>query len=170
MEKNKDEIIKSRPAKRDKVFGYQLLLDLYDCSDGVCDDLSLCYHFLDEIVDELGMAKQSPPSIFRSDAERYPDKAGLSGWVPLIESSVVIHTLSEKNFITIDIYTCGYFDPKLAKKFCTNYFGPKKIESHFTERGKDYYKTDTTYHSMEVKKGKIQNINIKSTQNNKKKH
>ena len=39
------------------------------------------------------MEKQAPPSIFRSDATRFPDKAGLSGWVPLIESSIVIHTL-----------------------------------------------------------------------------
>jgi len=148
---------------RDKVFGFQLLLDLYDCRDEVCDDLDLCYKFLDEIVDNLKMQKQSPPSIFRSDAERYPEKAGLSGWVPLIESSVVIHTLSKKNFITIDIYTCGYFDPKEAKKFCLKYFSPKNIDSHFIERGKDYYRTDTNYHTMEVRKGKIQNINIKGT-------
>ena len=32
-----------------QVFGYQLLLDLYGCKQGVCDDLALCYQFLDEI-------------------------------------------------------------------------------------------------------------------------
>ena len=62
------------------VFGYELLLDLYDCKAGVCDDLTLCYNFLDEVVGFLGMEKQAPPSIFRSDATRFPDKAGLSGW------------------------------------------------------------------------------------------
>src|SRR3989304_10464434 len=59
------------------VFGYQLLLDLYDCKEGVCDDLQLCYNFLDEIVGHLGMEKQTPPNIFRSDEVRFPDKAGL---------------------------------------------------------------------------------------------
>jgi len=94
------------------VFGYELLVDLYDCKAGVCDDLTLCYNFLDEIVGFLGMEKQAPPSIFRSDATRFPDKAGLSGWVPLIESSIVIHTLSPKDFITVDIYCCRAFDRK----------------------------------------------------------
>ncbi len=152
---------KAKNKTPDKVFGFQLLLDLYDCKDGVCDDLNLCYRFLDEIVEELKMQKQSPPSIFRSDDKLFPDKAGLSGWVPLIESSVVIHTLSKKDFISIDIYTCGYFDPKSAKSFCKEYFHPKKTDSHFIERGVDYYKTDTNYHSMEVREGKIQNLQIK---------
>jgi len=33
-----------------QVFGYQLLLDLYGCKKGVCDDLSLCYKFLDDMI------------------------------------------------------------------------------------------------------------------------
>ena len=133
-------------------FGYQLLLDLYDCKEGVCDDLSLCYKFLDDIVPALGMEKQSPPSIFFSDATRFPDKAGLSGWVPLIESSIVIHTLSVKNYISIDVYCCRRFDLQLAKKFCVKFFAPRKIEEQYIERGLDYYKTDTNYHSVTVKK------------------
>jgi len=133
-------------------FGYQLLLDLYDCRAGVCDDLSLCYQFLDEIVGKLGMTKQSPPSIFRSPAEQFPDKAGLSGWVPLIESSVVIHTLTVTNFISVDIYCCRWFDVAFAKDFCSKYFSPKRMDTQYIERGKDYYKTETDYHSLTVQK------------------
>ena len=121
------------------VFGYQLLLDLYDCKPGACDDLTLNYQFLDEIVPFLGMEKQAPPNIFRSDEVRFPDKAGLSGWVPLIESSIVIHTLTPKNFISIDIYCCRCFDPKKAQEFCQRFFAPKKIEVQYVERGKNYY-------------------------------
>lgn len=124
-----------------KVFGYELLLDLYKCKPGSCDDLKLCYDFLDTIVPFLGMEKQSPPSIFISDATRFPDKAGLSGWVPLIESSVVIHTLTVENFITIDIYCCREFDTQKAINFCKEFFAPEKIESQFIERGKSYYGT-----------------------------
>ena len=121
------------------VFGYELLLDLYDCKPGVCDDLTLCYNFLDEIVGFLGMEKQSPPAIFRSDATRFPDKAGLSGWVPLIESSIVIHTLSPKDFITVDVYCCRAFDRKKAEDFCRRFFEPKKLQAQFVERGLSYY-------------------------------
>jgi S-adenosylmethionine/arginine decarboxylase-like enzyme len=121
------------------VFGYELLLDLYECKPGACDDLTLCYNFLDEIVGFLGMEKQAPPSIFRSDATRFPDKAGLSGWVPLIESSIVIHTLTPKDFITVDIYCCRTFDRKKAEEFCRRFFGPKKVQAQFVERGLSYY-------------------------------
>ena len=98
------------------------------------------------------MEKQSPPSIFRSDAVRFPDKAGLSGWVPLIESSIVIHTLSLKNFITIDIYCCKFFDQKVAKNICIEYFAPQKIDEQYMERGLEYFKSDTNYHTITVAK------------------
>ena len=135
-----------------QAFGYQLLLDLYNCRAGVCDDLGLCYQFLDEIVEKLGMSKQSPPSIFRSPDDQFPDKAGLSGWAPLIESSIVIHTLSQTDFISIDIYCCKRFDIDFAKNFCRQYFSPKRMDVQYIERGKDYYKTETDYHRLTVEK------------------
>ena len=135
---------------QNQVFGYQLLLDLYGCKKGVCDDLGLCYQFLDEIVSKLGMEKQAPPNIFRSDEVRFPDKAGLSGWVPLIESSTVIHTLSSKNFITIDIYCCKNFDLQKAKDICRRFFSPERLDEQYIERGLDYYRLDTNYHTVTV--------------------
>lgn len=137
---------------KEKAFGYQLLLDLYGCKPGVCDDLNLCYQFLDDIVGKLGMEKQAPPNIFRSDEVRFPDKAGLSGWVPLIESSIVIHTLSPKDFISIDVYCCRNFDITNAKKICHDFFAPQRIDIQFIERGKDYYKSETDYHTVVVNK------------------
>ena len=131
---------KEEDLQKYMVFGYQLILDLYDCKVGVCDDLNLCYKFLDEIVGHLGMEKQAPPNIFRSDAVKFPDKAGLSGWAPLIESSIVIHTLTLKNFISLDIYCCKEFDTKKAKEFVKKFFAPKRIDERFLERGIDYYK------------------------------
>ena len=111
-------------------FGYQLLLDLYDCKPGTCDDLDHCYKFLDDVVGYLGMEKQAPPYIFRSPEDKFPDKAGLSGWAPLIESSVVIHTLTVKNFISIDIYCCKEFDIEKAKEFSKKFFEPKRMGQH----------------------------------------
>lgn len=135
--------VEPQETKNHKAFGYQLLLDLYDCKPGVCDDLSLCYKFLDEITDFLGMEKQAPPNIFFTDAKRFPDKAGLSGWAPLVESSVVIHTLSVKDFISIDIYCCKEFDTKKAKSFASKFFSPKRMDEQFILRGIDYYKCPT---------------------------
>ena len=130
----------AKSKAKDTAFGFQLLLDLYDCRRGVCDDLTLCYQFLDEIVGYLGMEKQAPPNIFRTPDERFPDKAGLSGWAPLVESSVVIHTLSPKNFISIDVYCCKEFDINKAKLFCRRFFSPKRMDEQYILRGIDYYK------------------------------
>lgn len=130
----------NKSRAQDTAFGFQLLLDLYDCQPGACDDLTLCYRFLDEIVDYLGMEKQAPPNIFRTDDLRFPDKAGLSGWAPLVESSVVIHTLTPKNFISIDIYCCKEFDLAKAKFFVRKFFSPKRMDEQFILRGLDYYK------------------------------
>jgi len=131
---------RAQGTKRQKAFGYEFLLDLYDCNPGACDDLALCYKFLDEIVDFLGMEKQAPPNIFYTDAKRFPDKAGLSGWAPLVESSIVIHTLSVKNYISIDIYCCREFDTDLARSFVSKFFSPKHLEEQFILRGVNYYK------------------------------
>ncbi|MBU0470844.1 MAG: S-adenosylmethionine decarboxylase, partial [Nanoarchaeota archaeon] len=133
---------KSSPAKKkapEQVFGYELLLDCYDCKPKVCGDLDHCYSYLDKMVDFIDMKKQEPPTIFRTDRKSFPDKAGLSGWVPLVESSIVIHTLSRKNFISIDVYSCKKFSPEKVVEFTKRYFAPKKIEKQFILRGKHYY-------------------------------
>ena len=122
-------------------FGYQQLLDLYDCKAGACDDLTLCYEFLVAVVRRLKMEQQSPPFIFRSDGDKYPDKAGLSGWIPLIESGIQIHTLTPKNFISIDIYSCRKFNPDDVRPLIQEFFLPQRMDEQFLERGVDYYTT-----------------------------
>lgn len=119
-------------------FGYLFTLDLYGCKEGACDDIALCYRFLEDIVAKLKMTKQSPPFIFKSDDSLYPDKAGLSGWVPIIESGIQIHTLTTKNFISIDVYSCKKFETENIKEFVQNYFKCKEVESNFIERGVKY--------------------------------
>ena len=123
--------------KQSAPFGYLMTLDLYGCKPGVCDDLDLCYRYLEDLVVFLRMNKQSPPFLFRSPAE-YPDKAGLSGWVPLIESGIQIHTLSPKNFISIDVYSCGKYDPTGVEEFTSKYFEPQEIEKNYIYRGVKY--------------------------------
>ena len=125
--------------KNAKVFGYELLLDCYDCKPEVCGNLDHCYSYLNNMVDFIGMKKQSPPSIFRTDRKSFPDKAGLSGWVPLADSSIVIHTLSKKNFISIDIYSCKPYSKEKAIAFTRKYFKPKRLEKQFILRGIHYF-------------------------------
>ncbi len=128
----------STPTSTGDPFGYLLTLDLYGCQEGACDDLDLCYRFLVDLVEKLGMHKQSPPFIFRSDEQKYPDKAGLSGWVPLIESGIQIHTLIPKNFISVDVYSCREFSTDEIAEFAKGYFACEEVEMNFVLRGLKY--------------------------------
>ena len=122
-----------------KAFGYELLVDCYKCKAETCDDIALCYDFLDKLVEFIGMEKQGEPAIFRTDEQRFPGKDGLSGWVPLAESSIVIHTLSLNNYISLDVYSCKEFNTKKVIEFIKTWFSPEKIDSQFIKRGTKYF-------------------------------
>jgi S-adenosylmethionine decarboxylase len=125
-----------------KPFGYSFLLDMYDCRPGAADDLELHYRFLEELVDRLGMTRMAPPIVIHAPTdhgrELFPDKAGVSGWVALIESGVQIHSLEPKRFITLDIYSCKVFDISEVYRFAKETFEFKRFEDHFIERGVRY--------------------------------
>ncbi|MDE2001165.1 MAG: S-adenosylmethionine decarboxylase [Patescibacteria group bacterium] len=120
-------------------FGYSLLLDLYGCDQALCDDMNDNYEFLNKLVQFLRMHKQSEPTVVRTDHETYPDKRGLSSWVPLVESGIQIHTLTVKNFITIDIYSCREFDREKVGEYVKSWFRAKDWEEHFILRGTKYH-------------------------------
>lgn len=125
-----------------KPFGYSYLLDMYNCRAGAADDMELTYRFLEELVDRLDMTRMSQPVVIHGPRERgvelYPAKAGVSGWVPLIESGVQIHSLEPTHFITLDVYSCNKFDPKVVLSFAQTMFGFTQHQDHFVERGTRY--------------------------------
>jgi S-adenosylmethionine decarboxylase len=129
---------RSKKQKIKKVFGYHLILDLYGCNRKALGSLKICYDYLDKLPDIIGTHKQAPPYIVFTDEEKYPDKAGLSGWVPIVESGIFIHTLTPTRFATIDIYSCKKFDSKIIKKLTMKIFKPRKIEEKYFLRGENY--------------------------------
>jgi S-adenosylmethionine/arginine decarboxylase-like enzyme len=124
-----------------KCFGHELLLDLYQCEPNTVDSINISYQFLINAVKTLGVTMQSPPFVFRSPGA-FPDKAGLSGWVPLIESGIQIHTLSVRNFVSVDYYTCCDQTEDIRQKLidlAIMTFGAKYHEFQFIERGNKYF-------------------------------
>lgn len=125
-----------------KPFGYSCLLDAYKCQPRSCDDLELHYRFLESLVDDLGMTKMTTPFVVHgprdNGIERFPEKAGVSGWIGLIESGIQIHSLEPKRFMTLDVYSCKMFDPVLVERKVKDFFRPLKTEWHFYPRGVDY--------------------------------
>lgn len=120
-----------------KPFGYSYLLDMHGCEH--CDDMEINYRFLEELVERIGMTRMSQPTIMHGPTMRgkelYPDKAGISGWVPLIESGIQIHTIAPTRFITLDVYSCNKFDPKVIFDFAFKTFEFSSYKETFLERG-----------------------------------
>jgi S-adenosylmethionine decarboxylase len=119
-------------------FGYMLTLDLYDCNAMALDDIRRVYAFLETLVHRLGMTKQAPPFVFLSPPE-FPDKAGVSGWVPLIESGIQIHTLTPCRFVSVDVYCCRKFNIHEVQEVAQAFFNPAAIDVNEITRGAKYH-------------------------------
>lgn len=123
---------------KEEAFGYHLMLDCYQCDNSRLGSIDYCYQFLDELTQEIEMEKQALPVVFRTP-EKFEGKAGLSGWVPIVESGISIHTLTETNFVSIDVYSCKEFSNDTVVNFTKNFFEPREIEENFLKRGTKYF-------------------------------
>ena len=123
-------------------FGYSYYLDMYRCRIGAADDLELHYRFLERVVDKIGMTRMSQPFVIHAPThngvEVYPNKTGVSGWVPLIESGIQIHSMEPKRFITLDVYSCNKFDKQIILDYARECFGFQQHEERYFERGVGY--------------------------------
>lgn len=126
---------KLRPRK---IFGYHLILDLYGCDPKAINSKRICRKYLNDLVSLMKVHKQAPPVVIYTDPTKYPDKAGISGWVAIVESGCSIHTVTPTLFASVDIYSCKKFDRQKVKNFTIKTFKPKEIEERYFLRGKKY--------------------------------
>jgi S-adenosylmethionine decarboxylase len=128
----------------EKPFGYSYYLDMYNCREGAADDMELTYRFLERLVDRIGMTRMSQPVVMHGPTshgvESYPEKAGVSGWVPLIESGIQIHSMEPRRFITLDLYSCNNFDKQIVLDYAKECFGFTEYEENHFARGTKYGK------------------------------
>jgi S-adenosylmethionine/arginine decarboxylase-like enzyme len=115
---------------------------MYNCRVGAADDLELHYRFLERVVDKIGMTRMSQPFVIhgptKDGKELYPDKLGVSAWVPLIESGIQIHSIEPTHFITLDVYSCNKFDKMIILDYARECFDFDRHEEHFFVRGMGY--------------------------------
>src|SRR3989442_14172196 len=120
-------------------FGPHLMLDGYGCDKKKLQDLNLIYRILDQLPDRIGMTKIMPPYVFKYSGVK-PEDWGLSGFVLIAESHVSIHTFPEKNFVSVDIFSCKAFDADLASAYLKLAFGITKFETNVLDRGTEFPK------------------------------
>lgn len=65
----------------------------------------------------IGACREAGLTIIDSKFHSFGDDLGVTGIVILSESHLSIHTWPELNFFSLDIYSCGEKDPKVAVDF-----------------------------------------------------
>ena len=125
-------------------FGRELLIDLYGVSAEKCDSLEFNYRFSEELVRFLKMQVFCGPIAIHGNVDRdgndvFPDKAGVTCITALITSSLVIHTIRDKGYVSIDVYTCGELCQDGVEKFIREKWEPAEYESQYLERGTKYH-------------------------------
>ena len=121
-------------------FGPHLMLDGYGCDKDKLSDLNAIYKILDELPARIGMTRIMPPYVFRYSGLK-PEDWGISGFVLIAESHISIHTFPEKNFVSVDIFSCKMFDAEFATDYFRDAFGMEKVESNVLDRGTEFPKT-----------------------------
>ena len=121
-----------------KIFGYHMIMDCYGCDRKIIDSIDVCYKYLNTMTEIMKVHKQSEPYVVYTDPVKYPDKAGISAWVPIVESGISIHTLTPTGFISIDVYSCKKFNIDKVREFTRKIFKVKEIEEKHFLRGEKY--------------------------------
>ncbi|MGC9195109.1 MAG: adenosylmethionine decarboxylase [Syntrophobacteraceae bacterium] len=121
-------------------FGVHLMLDGYGCDTGSLQDISKIYNFLDNYPAQMDMTKIMPPYVFRYNGV-VPEDWGVSGFVLIAESHISIHTFPDKQYLSIDMFSCKPFDTDVAIETIKSYFDIKKYEAKVMDRGQEFPNT-----------------------------
>ncbi len=116
-----------------KIYGYELVLDLFECDAKVISNKKKLQEFVDKLCKLIKM-KKFGKTLLPYFGEREEFTKGYS-LVQLIEtSSITGHFSDHWRTAYINIFSCATYDEKLAEKFTKEFFGAKKIKARFLTR------------------------------------
>lgn len=118
---------------QENVFGWELLLDLYDCNLDTLKSREALTHFAKAVCERLDMKAFGEPMIEHFGYEK-PETVGYS-LVQLIETSSIVGHFSEfKRSAYLDLFSCKPFDADDVTTFSKEFFGAEGIVKRFIER------------------------------------
>ncbi len=121
------------------MFGPHLILEGYKCkAKNKLADPKAITELLEEFPARLNMNIILEPRVMYYDGGEVPDDNGVSGFVIIAESHIAVHTFAEKEFFTLDIFSCKPFAIDSAISFINSYFEPLYYEHHIFDRGREF--------------------------------
>ena len=120
------------------MFGPHLLLEAYGSPKEKLSDLGGISDLLDIYPEKLQMTKIMPPYVFKYDGGEVKEDWGISGVVLIAESHIALHTFPEKEFFTLDIFSCKEFDVRSAVDFILDILEPVHFDEAVLSRGREF--------------------------------
>ncbi len=116
-------------------YGLLLSFDGYGAPGGVLEDSEYLYSVLVNLPHKIGMRPLGLPQVISVEE---PGIAGLSGFTFIMESHISIHTYKERGFVTVDIYSCKWFDSTQVVALLADAFQTTSHEVSEIVRGKRF--------------------------------
>lgn len=118
---------------KNKIYGYELILDLYNCSPKIIKSRRMLQQYVDRLCRLIKMKKYGKTLIPHFGYES-PHTKGYS-LVQLIETSSITGHFSELwNSAHINIFSCQDYDYKKAASFTKKFFKAKNHSNRFIVR------------------------------------
>ena len=119
-------------------YGIELILDLHGCDASKFTRKSISQYF-EELCILIDMQREELhfwDDIGVPDEEKQtsPHAQGTSAVQFILTSSIVIHTLDQLEAVYINIFSCKFYDPKVAEKFSVEWFSAKDHSARFIDR------------------------------------
>lgn len=119
--------------KKAVTYGYELILDLYECNPEIISSRKKLQEYVDKLCRLIKMKKYGKTWI-PYFGQKMPHTKGYS-LVQLIEtSSISGHFSEEKKSAYINIFSCKLYDYQKAREFTKKFFGARKIKSRLIIR------------------------------------
>ena len=120
------------------MFGPHLLLEAYGSPKEKLSDIGLISNLLDLFPEKLGMHKIMPPYVFKYDGGDIKEDWGVSGVVLIAESHIALHTFPDKEFFTLDIFSCKDFNVRYAVDIALDMLEPAHFDETVLTRGREF--------------------------------
>jgi len=113
-------------------WGLLTSLDIHDCNGDTIRDPEAIRRFVIELCERIDMKRFGEPQII--DFGEDPRVSGYS-LTQLIETSLIsAHFANASNTVYLDIFSCKFYDPDEAARFCAEFFGGRIANSNVVLR------------------------------------
>lgn len=113
--------------KEKKIYGLELILELFDCDLDIITSKSKIEEFIVKICKVIKMKRFGKALIKRFQGGGYFGK-GFSFFQFITTSSIVGHFIEKDKIAFLNIFSCNIFDYKKAADFAKKFFKAKKVK------------------------------------------